>query len=130
LGSTWPPIRWVPEALSPGKKLSVKGVKLTTHLLLAPRSRMAELHLNPYMPSWHSIVQLREKKEKRWNEIGDKGIMNVYFEVQIKRTVFSLFSLVSKNKSRLMRSPCCLCFCMFTPSNNFSMPEPICIFKR
>jgi hypothetical protein len=37
LGPAQPPIRWVPGALSLGVKRP--GVKLTTHLLLAPRSK-------------------------------------------------------------------------------------------
>jgi hypothetical protein len=40
---------------------------------------------------------------------------------------FSLLFLFKKNKSRLMRSPCCLCVCMCIPPNNFWMPEPIFI---
>jgi hypothetical protein len=38
LGSTQPPIQWVPGALSLGCR--GPGAKLTTHLHLAPRSRM------------------------------------------------------------------------------------------
>jgi hypothetical protein len=38
LGPTQPPIQWVPGALSLGVKR--RGVKLTTHLHLTPRSRM------------------------------------------------------------------------------------------
>jgi hypothetical protein len=37
LGSTQPPIQWVPGALSSGVKAS-GGVKLTAHLQLVPRS--------------------------------------------------------------------------------------------
>jgi hypothetical protein len=37
LESTQPPIQWVPRVLSPGE--SGRGVKLTTHLQLVPRSR-------------------------------------------------------------------------------------------
>jgi hypothetical protein len=38
LGPTQAPIEWIPGALSPGVKR--EGVKLTTHILLVPRSRM------------------------------------------------------------------------------------------
>jgi hypothetical protein len=37
LGSTQPPIQWVPGAISPG--VSGGGLKLTIHLHLVPRSR-------------------------------------------------------------------------------------------
>jgi hypothetical protein len=37
LGPTQPPIQWVPRALSPGVKRG-RGVMLTTHPLLVPRS--------------------------------------------------------------------------------------------
>jgi hypothetical protein len=44
LGSTQPPIQWVPGSLSPGQ--SGRGVKLTTHLHLEPGSRMTELYFH------------------------------------------------------------------------------------
>jgi hypothetical protein len=44
LGLTQPPIRWVPEALSPG--YSDRGVNLTTRLHLMKKSRAAELYLH------------------------------------------------------------------------------------
>jgi hypothetical protein len=37
LGPTQPPVQWVPGVLSPGVKRG-RGVTLTTHLHLAPRS--------------------------------------------------------------------------------------------
>jgi hypothetical protein len=46
LGPTQSPVQWVP-GLSRG--LSGRGVVLTTHPLLAPRSRMSRLYL--YSPS-------------------------------------------------------------------------------
>jgi hypothetical protein len=53
LGSTQPPIQWVPGALSPGE--SSRGVKLTTHLQLVPRSRKYEsIHPLPHTPSRRS----------------------------------------------------------------------------
>jgi hypothetical protein len=39
-------------------------------------------------------------------------------------TLFSLLTLFWKNKSRFVRSPCCLCV-YESPLNNFCMPEPI-----
>jgi hypothetical protein len=53
LGSTQPPIQWVPRALSRG--YSGRGVKLTTHLQLVPRSRKCgSIHPLPHTPSWRS----------------------------------------------------------------------------
>jgi hypothetical protein len=50
LGSTQPPIKWVPGSLSRGK--SGRGVKLTTHLQLVPRSRkFGSIHPLPYLIS-------------------------------------------------------------------------------
>jgi hypothetical protein len=46
LSPTQPPIRWVPEVLSPGVKHG-RGVPLTTHPHLVPRSRMSSL-FTPY----------------------------------------------------------------------------------
>jgi hypothetical protein len=43
LGPTKPPIQWIGGVLSPG--VSVRGMKLTTHLHLVPRSRRLELYL-------------------------------------------------------------------------------------
>jgi hypothetical protein len=40
LGPTQPPVQWVPGVLSPGLKRS-RGVTLTTHPHLVPRSRMS-----------------------------------------------------------------------------------------
>jgi hypothetical protein len=51
LGSTQPPIQWVPGALSRGE--SGRGVKLTTRLQLLPRSRKCgSIHPLPHTPSW------------------------------------------------------------------------------
>jgi hypothetical protein len=61
LGSTQPPIQWVPDALSPGE--SGQGVKLTTHLQLVPRSRKCgSIHPLPHTPSWRnaSLVKHRD----------------------------------------------------------------------
>jgi hypothetical protein len=53
LGSTQPPIKWVPGALSRG--LRGRGVKLTTHLQLVPRSRKyGSIHPLPYTSSWRN----------------------------------------------------------------------------
>jgi hypothetical protein len=53
LGCTQPPIQWVPGALSQG--WSGRGVKLTTHLQLVPRSRKCgSMHPLPHTPSWRS----------------------------------------------------------------------------
>jgi hypothetical protein len=50
LGSTQPPIEWVPGALFRG--LSCRGVKLTTHLQLVPGSRKCgSIHPLPHRPS-------------------------------------------------------------------------------
>jgi hypothetical protein len=49
LGSTQPPIQWVPGALS-------LGAKLTTRLHLVPRSRKCgSVHRLPHTPSWRSV---------------------------------------------------------------------------
>jgi hypothetical protein len=53
LGSTQPPIQWVPGALSRGS--IGRGVKLTTHLQLVPRSSKCEsINPLPHTPSWRS----------------------------------------------------------------------------
>jgi hypothetical protein len=53
LGSTQPPIQWVPGALSRG--YSGRGVKLTAHLQLVPRSRICgSIYPLPHVPSWHN----------------------------------------------------------------------------
>jgi hypothetical protein len=40
-------------------------------------------------------------------------------------TFINLFSLLWKNESRLMRSPCCQCICVSPSIIKFWMPEPI-----
>jgi hypothetical protein len=53
LGSTQPPVQWVPGALSPGE--STLDVKLTTHLQLVPRSRKCgSIDPLPHTPSCRS----------------------------------------------------------------------------
>jgi hypothetical protein len=53
LGSTQPPMRWVPGALSPGVKRPER--ELTTHLQLVMRSRKyGSIHPLPHTPSWPS----------------------------------------------------------------------------
>jgi hypothetical protein len=52
-GSTQPPIQWIPGFLFPGGE-SGKGVKLTTHLYLVPKSGMVELYLHSPTSSLHS----------------------------------------------------------------------------
>jgi hypothetical protein len=53
LGSTQPPIQWVPWALFQGE--SGRRVKLTTHLQLMSRSRKrGSIHPVPHTPSWRS----------------------------------------------------------------------------
>jgi hypothetical protein len=47
------PVQWVPEVLSPGVKRG-RGVTLTTHSHLVPRSRMSRSYTSspPQAPSW------------------------------------------------------------------------------
>jgi hypothetical protein len=46
-----PPIQWVPGDLSP--ELKRRGVKLTTHLQLVPRSsKRGHIHPLPHTSSW------------------------------------------------------------------------------
>jgi hypothetical protein len=49
LGLTQPPVKWVPGVLSPGLKRG-RGMTLTTHSYLVPRSRMSRSY-NPSPPS-------------------------------------------------------------------------------
>jgi hypothetical protein len=51
LGPTQPPVQWVPGALSPGVKRG-RGVMLTTHPLLVPRSRKSRSY-TPSHPKRH-----------------------------------------------------------------------------
>jgi hypothetical protein len=46
LGPTQPPVQWVPGVLSPGVKRG-RGVKMTTHPHLMPRSRMSRSYVSP-----------------------------------------------------------------------------------
>jgi hypothetical protein len=53
LGSIQPPTQWVPGLFPRGQ--SGRGVKLTTHLQLVPKSRKCgPIHPLPHMPSWRS----------------------------------------------------------------------------
>jgi hypothetical protein len=53
MGSTQPPIKWVPGA--PSRGLSGRGVNLTTHLQLVPRSRKCgSIHPLPHTSSWRN----------------------------------------------------------------------------
>jgi hypothetical protein len=61
LRPTQPPVRWAPGIISQG--LSGKGVKLTAHLQLMPRSRTLEsIHPLSHTSSWHSaqLVKYRD----------------------------------------------------------------------
>jgi hypothetical protein len=54
LGPTQPPVQWVPEVLPPGLKHG-RGVTLTTHPHLVPKSRMSRNYTSsppPQAPSW------------------------------------------------------------------------------
>jgi hypothetical protein len=53
LGSIQPPIKWIPGSFSRGQ--SGRGVKLTTHLQLVPRSRKCgSIHPLPHLSSWRN----------------------------------------------------------------------------
>jgi hypothetical protein len=61
LGSTQPPIQWVPEALTPGIKLP--GRETDHSPPLVPRSRKrGSIHSVPRTPSWHNayLVKYRD----------------------------------------------------------------------
>jgi len=54
LGPTQPPVQWVPGVLSPGVKRG-RGVTLTTHPHLVPRSWMSRSYTSsppPQAPPW------------------------------------------------------------------------------
>jgi hypothetical protein len=58
LGTTQPPVKWVPGVVSPGAKRG-QGVTLTTHLHLVPRSRMSRSYTPlPQAPTWRVVGQL------------------------------------------------------------------------
>jgi hypothetical protein len=58
LGPTQTPVQWVPGVLSPGIKRG-RGVTLTTHPHLVPRSRMSRSYTSsPQAPSWRVVGQL------------------------------------------------------------------------
>jgi hypothetical protein len=66
LGSTQLPIQWVPGAFSQGR-----GMKLTTHLQLVPRSRKrGAIHLLSHTPSWRSVKLVKHSDN-----------LNFYFNV-------------------------------------------------
>jgi hypothetical protein len=56
-GPTQPPVQWVPGVLSPGVKCG-RGVTLTTHPHLVPRSRVVgAIPPPPQAPSWRAVGQ-------------------------------------------------------------------------
>jgi hypothetical protein len=59
LGTTQPPVQWVPGVLSPGAKRG-RGVMLTTHPHLVPRLRMSRSYTSspPHVPRWRVAGQL------------------------------------------------------------------------
>jgi hypothetical protein len=59
LGPTQPPVQWVPGVLSPGVRRD-RGVLLTTHPHLVPRSRMSKSYTSspPQAPPWSVAGQL------------------------------------------------------------------------
>jgi hypothetical protein len=59
LVSTWPPIQWIPGALSLGVKRL--GVKLTTHLNLLPRSRVCGVI--PPLPQYAFMAWFLEHRD-------------------------------------------------------------------
>jgi hypothetical protein len=54
LGPTQPPVQWVPGALSPGVK-GGRGVMLTTHPLLVPRSRTSRSYTSCHPQRLHGV---------------------------------------------------------------------------
>jgi hypothetical protein len=54
LGSTQPPVQWVPGVLSPGEKRG-RGVTLTTHPHLVPRSRMSRSYTSSPLKLLHGV---------------------------------------------------------------------------
>jgi hypothetical protein len=54
LGPTQPPVQWVPGALSPGVKRG-RGVTLTTHPHLVPRSRMSRSYTSSPPKRLHGV---------------------------------------------------------------------------
>jgi hypothetical protein len=54
LGPTQPPVQWVPGVLSPGVKRG-RGVNLTTHPHLVPRSRMSKSYISSPSKRLHGV---------------------------------------------------------------------------
>jgi hypothetical protein len=54
LGPTQPPVRWVPGVLSLGLKRG-RGVTLTTHPHLVPRSRMSRIYTSSPSKRLHGV---------------------------------------------------------------------------
>jgi hypothetical protein len=54
LGPTQPPVQWVPGVLSPGVKRG-RGVMLTTHPYLVPRSRMSRSYTSSPPKRLHGV---------------------------------------------------------------------------
>jgi hypothetical protein len=58
LGPTQPPVQWIPGVHYPGLKRG-RGVTLTTHPHLVPRTRMSKSYTSsPPAPSWRVVGQL------------------------------------------------------------------------
>jgi hypothetical protein len=60
LGPTQPPVQWVPVVLYPGLKRS-RGVTLTTHQHLVPRSKMSRSYTSSPPKSLRGVKQLHHK---------------------------------------------------------------------
>jgi hypothetical protein len=78
LGSNQPPIQWV-QGLFP-RGYSGRGVNLTTHLQLVPRSRKrGSIHPLTYTPSWRSSYLVKHRENFTFTCISTTYIITLPF---------------------------------------------------
>jgi hypothetical protein len=84
LGPTQPPVKWVPGFLSLGPKRG-RGVTLTTHPHLVPRSRMSRSYTSypPQAPPWRAVglLYFTLLKYYHYNKVNKLYLHTLYFRI-------------------------------------------------